>query len=475
MKRSTDRILTTHAGSLPRPDDFPRRRSRRWTRESAPDPTTFASRVPSAIDDGVRRQVDAGIDVVSDGEQGKAGYSTYVRDRLTGFEGKNRSRSARTGRTSRGGRASRPLTVSRPACPARSPGKTSTRSSGHRQLQGRARQRAAARRLHDRGLPGVIALFLDNEYYPTRDAYLTRLADVMQDEYEAIASAGLRAAARLPRPGDEPPHARSADLTTAGFPQDRAGHTSRRSTRRRRTSRRSAMRLHLCWGNYEGPHHLDIPLKDIIDIVLKARPPASRFEGANPRHEHEWDVWQDVKLPDGKVIIPGVIDSHDELHRAPRAGRPAHRALRRAASAGERHRRHGLRLRHVRAVRHGRPRASPGRSSSAMADGARLASGALAVAGVIAYGLEADERRGSTISHHATAILCCRPLDRSDRHDGTDRAGAGDGSLRQARRADAGSCSPRPRQPDERHRGHPWSRAWTEVGRSLPRPEQDHS
>jgi 5-methyltetrahydropteroyltriglutamate--homocysteine methyltransferase len=155
--------------------------------------------------------------------------------------------------------------------------------------------------------PGVIAHFLQNEYYPSHEAYLTRLADVMKEEYDAISQAGFVLHVDCPDLAMGR-HLRFPDLSTAEFLKiaqanlEALNHALQDIPPDR-------LRLHLCWGNYEGPHHRDIPLKDILGIVLKARPQAISFEGANPRHEHEWKVFREVKLPDDKVIIPGVLDS----------------------------------------------------------------------------------------------------------------------------------------------------------------------
>jgi 5-methyltetrahydropteroyltriglutamate--homocysteine methyltransferase len=155
--------------------------------------------------------------------------------------------------------------------------------------------------------PGVIAHFLSNEYYPSREAYLARLADVMKEEYDAIAGAGFVLQVDCPDLAMGR-HLRFPDLSTAEFLKiaeaniEALNHALRDIPSDR-------LRMHLCWGNYEGPHHRDIPMRDILGLVLKARPQAISFEGANPRHEHEWAVFQEVKLPEDKVIIPGVLDS----------------------------------------------------------------------------------------------------------------------------------------------------------------------
>jgi 5-methyltetrahydropteroyltriglutamate--homocysteine methyltransferase len=155
--------------------------------------------------------------------------------------------------------------------------------------------------------PGVIAHFLQNEYYPSRDAYLARLAEVMKEEYDAIYQAGFLVQVDCPDLAMGR-HLRFPDLSTPEFLKIAEANIEALNDALRDIPP-DRLRIHLCWGNYEGPHHRDIPLKDILGLVLKARPQAISFEGANPRHEHEWAVFREVKLPEDKVIIPGVVDS----------------------------------------------------------------------------------------------------------------------------------------------------------------------
>jgi len=308
MKRSTDRFLTTHTGSLPRPADLT------TTLEAMdagtdPDPTAFAARVTRAVADVVKKQVDSGVDVVSDGEQGKVGYSTYVRYRLTGFDGESAvavradwadfpEAAARWGRSP----------VSRPACTG--PIEWKDRAAVQKDIQN-VQAAAAAAGPHEvfmtAASPGVIAHFLKNDYYPSREAYLARLADVMKQEYDAIVGAGLVLQVDCPDLAMGR-HLAFADLDTREFVKIAEGNVEALNHALRDVPP-DRVRLHLCWGNYEGPHHRDIPLRNIIPVVLKARPQAISLEGANPRHEHEWAVFRDVKLPAGKILIPGVLDS----------------------------------------------------------------------------------------------------------------------------------------------------------------------
>jgi 5-methyltetrahydropteroyltriglutamate--homocysteine methyltransferase len=308
MKRSTDRILTTHTGSLPRPADLTATLEA-YDAGTAPDPETFAVRVRRAVADIVRKQVEAGVDIVSDGEQGKVGYSTYVKHRLTGFEGQS-AVAVRADWADFPEAAARYIRAggSRPAC--NGPIAWKDRQAVQRDI---ANVKAALAQVHAEeafmtaASPGVIAHFLRNEYYPSREAYLAHLSDVMKEEYDAIAQAGFILQLDCPDLGMGR-HLAFPDLSTGDFVKIAEGNVEALNHALRDIPP-DRMRLHLCWGNYEGPHHRDIPLKEIIGVVLKARPQALSFEGANPRHEHEWAVFRDVRLPDGKVIIPGVLDS----------------------------------------------------------------------------------------------------------------------------------------------------------------------
>jgi 5-methyltetrahydropteroyltriglutamate--homocysteine methyltransferase len=276
---------------------------------TAPEPQTFNTRVRNAVAEVVRKQVEAGIDIINDGEQGKVSYSTYVRHRLTGFEGESSipvradwadfpEAAARYGRSP----------GVRPAC--NGPVAWKDKQAVQQDI---AHLKAALSGVTPTEVfmtaasPGVIAHFLRNQYYPSRDAYLARLAEVMKVEYEAIVQAGFVLQVDCPDLAMGR-HLAFPDLSTAEFLKIAAANVDMLNHALRDLPP-DRLRLHLCWGNYEGPHHRDIPLKDILGIALKARPQAISFEGANPRHEHEWAVFRDVKLPDDKIIIPGVLDS----------------------------------------------------------------------------------------------------------------------------------------------------------------------
>jgi 5-methyltetrahydropteroyltriglutamate--homocysteine methyltransferase len=311
MQRSTERILTTHTGSLPRPLDLAATLQALDT-GTVPDPAAFEARVQRAVTEIVRQQVDAGVDIINDGEQGKVGYSTYVKHRLTGFEGESRvpvradwadfpEAAARQGMGSQ-------TTIARPACN----GPVAWKDLGAvqkdiAQLKAALSGVQPAEAFMTAASPGVIAHFLRNEYYPSREAYLARLADVMKEEYDAIAQAGFVLQIDCPDLAMGR-HLAFPDLSTTEFLKIAEANVEALNHALRDIPP-DRLRLHLCWGNYEGPHHRDIPLNDILGIVLKARPQAISLEGANPRHEHEWAVFRGVKLPDDKILIPGVLDS----------------------------------------------------------------------------------------------------------------------------------------------------------------------
>src|SRR5437016_8973526 len=309
MKLSTDRILTTHTGSRPRAHDLT------TTLEELdsgrmPDPGAFEARVRRAVGDVVRQQLEAGVDIVNDGEQGKVGYSTYVRHRLTGFDGQAAVpvRADWADFPEAAARGERRSTIMRPAC--NGPIDWKDRTAVQKDVTNFKAALASAKPVDafmTAASPGVIAHFLKNDHYPSRDAYLARLADVMKEEYDAIHRAGFVLQIDCPdlamgRHLAFPEVSNAEFLKIAAANIEALNHALRDIPADR-------LRLHLCWGNYEGPHHCDVPLGDIIETVLLAKPCGLSFEAANPRHAHEWKVFEQVKLPDGKVLIPGVIES----------------------------------------------------------------------------------------------------------------------------------------------------------------------
>jgi 5-methyltetrahydropteroyltriglutamate--homocysteine methyltransferase len=310
--RRTERFLTTHTGSLPRPDDLIRMMYAK--EEGVPvEREALAARVRAAVSEVVRKQADAGIDLVNDGEMSKPSYATYVKDRLAGFGG--------TGNTfvyqdlaqfpnlakrvfGDPGRSRRKT----PACNApvhvRDPAAATTDVGNLKAALAEVRRTEA---FMSAASPGVVSLFFRNDYYPSQEAYLFAIAEAMRQEYEAVANAGIVLQIDCPDLAMGR-HIQYADLSLADF-RKRAGMHVQALNHALANIAPERLRMHLCWGNYEGPHHHDVALRDIIDIVFEARPSAISFEAANPRHEHEWTVFEDVKLPDGTVLIPGVLDS----------------------------------------------------------------------------------------------------------------------------------------------------------------------
>jgi 5-methyltetrahydropteroyltriglutamate--homocysteine methyltransferase len=311
MQRSTDRILTTHTGSLPRP---PRVVELLLAEQSSPGAKAaeLADAVREAVAEVARKQVACGLDVINDGEQGRTDYTTHVKDRLAGFDGPS----------------SPPLGTGEPDFPElsamlayfASPFQHRPACSGPVGWKdfaaveadiARSRAATAAAGAKEAFMtspsPGQIARYLKNQHYPTDEAYLYALADVMAREYRAIVDAGLVLQLDCPDLALSR-HMVFAHLSLAEFRKVITTHVAALNHAVRDIPP-ERMRMHICWASTQGPHHKDVPLKDIVDIVLMGRPQAVSFPGANPRHGHEWKVWRDVKLPDGKIIIPGVIDS----------------------------------------------------------------------------------------------------------------------------------------------------------------------
>ena len=313
MKRSETRILTTHTGSLPRSPELQELLRSRLDPEAA-EAEEFRTGVDEGVADVVAKQAAIGVDVINDGEQGRVQYATYVKDRLTGFDGEQVLRArprldmldfpefaVQNG-------VSSSATIPWPACT----GPIAWKDKGAVQrdiqrLKSATKDAKAEEVFMTAASPGVIANFLHNEHYATEEEYLYALADVMKDDYKAIVDSGLLLQIDCPDLAmtritqfshlNEDEFIKIVEMHVEVLKHALAGIAPDR------------MRMHLCWGNTEGPHHHDVPLSKIINIVLQAPPGAVSFEGANPRHAHEWKVWQDVKLPEGKVIIPGVLDT----------------------------------------------------------------------------------------------------------------------------------------------------------------------
>lgn len=342
MKRSTKRFLTTHTGSLPRPADLVRMMHAR--EEGVPvERDALAARIRSAVEEVVGRQAAAGVDIVNDGEMSKPSYATYVKDRLKGFGGagntfvyQDLAEFPNLAKKVFGdpGRSRRKT----PACNAeigvRDPEAAATDVSNLRDAFAKA---AAKEMFMSAASPGVIGLFFRNEHYPSQEAYLFAIAEAMRHEYETVARAGIVLQVDCPDLAMGR-HIQYAELSLAEFRKRARLHVEALNHALANIPAEQ-LRLHLCWGNYEGPHHHDVPLEHILDIVLMARPSAISFEAANPRHAHEWKLFETVKLPEGKVLIPGVLESktnfieHPELI-AQRIGRYANLVGRENVIAG---------------------------------------------------------------------------------------------------------------------------------------------
>src|SRR5215813_10145986 len=312
MKRSTDRFLTTHTGSLPRPDDLVRAMFAR--EEGVPiEGAALAARTRTAVAEIARKQADAGVDVIDDGELSKPSYATYVKDRLAGFGGTSQPLQYRDlvdfpelARRVFGdpGRSRRRTPACNGAISVRDPRAAETDAENLKTALAAVR---AEEGFLTAASPGVISLFFRNDHYPSHEAYLFAIAEAMRQEYETIATAGFVLQVDCPDLGMGR-HIQFADLGLEQFRKMARLHIDALNHALARVPPEQA-RVHLCWGNYEGPHHHDVPLADIIDLVFSVRADGISFEASNPRHAHEWQIFERVKLPDGKVLIPGVLDS----------------------------------------------------------------------------------------------------------------------------------------------------------------------
>ncbi|MEW6449069.1 MAG: cobalamin-independent methionine synthase II family protein [Pseudomonadota bacterium] len=342
MKRSTERFLTTHTGSLPRPEDLIRTMYAK--EEGVPvDPTALAAKVRAAVADVVKKQSDAGVDLINDGEMSKPSYATYIKDRLNGFGGTGNTfvyqdlaefpalekrvfgdpgRSRRKTPACNG-----PISVRDPKAVREDVDNLKAALAGVKHVEG----------FMSAASPGVVSLFFRNDHYKDFETYIYAIADAMRDEYETVANAGFVLQFDCPDLGMGR-HIQYADLDLKEFRKRITIHIEALNHAVKNVPAEK-LRMHLCWGNYEGPHHRDVPLADIVDIVFMAKPQAISLEGANPRHAHEFEVFDTVKLPDGKVLIPGVLESksnfieHPELI-AQRISRYAERVGRENVMAG---------------------------------------------------------------------------------------------------------------------------------------------
>jgi 5-methyltetrahydropteroyltriglutamate--homocysteine methyltransferase len=312
MSTNAGRILTTHTGSLPRPDDLIRMM---WAKgDGIPvDEGALARRVGAAVHEVVERQIDAGVSIVNDGEMSKPSYATYVKDRLHGFGGESVESyffadlvdypgsaelvAANPGRRKR----------TAPACTA----EISVRDRAAIELDMATLGDAVAGvdvagTFTSAASPGVVSLFFANQFYATDEEYVFAIAEAMRHEYETIAAAGATVQLDCPDLAMGR-HSAYVQLDLAEF-RRRAALNIEALNHAVRTIPTEQLRMHLCWGNYPGPHHHDVDLADIIDLVWTAKPRTVLFEAANPRHAHEWKLFEDTNVPDDKILCPGVIE-----------------------------------------------------------------------------------------------------------------------------------------------------------------------
>lgn len=312
MSTGADRILTTHTGSLPRPEDLIRIM---WAKgDGIPvDEQALAERVASAVQEMVDKQVAAGISIVNDGEMSKPSYATYVKDRLHGFGGESVQDyffadlvdypksaeivAANPGRRKRAAPAcNAPISVRDEEAAALDMVNLTNAASGA-DVFGIFSSAAS---------PGVVSLFFGNEYYASDEEYVFAIAEAMRNEYEAIADAGATVQLDCPDLAMGR-HSAYAKMDLADY-RKRVAMNIEALNHAVRNIPEEQLRMHLCWGNYPGPHHCDVAMNEIIDLVWKAKPRTILFEAANPRHAHEWKLFETVKVPDDKILCPGCIE-----------------------------------------------------------------------------------------------------------------------------------------------------------------------
>jgi 5-methyltetrahydropteroyltriglutamate--homocysteine methyltransferase len=308
----SEHILTTHVGSLPRPQEVVDVVFAREAGEAG-DQSAGDAVIAAAVAATVARQRTVGIDLPSDGEMSKISYATYIKDRLTGFEGKSPARTpadleAYPGYIERLRRTGEARSSRRPRCTG--PVRVKTLAPLDADIANFRAALAAsgyAGGFMNAASPGVIALFHASDYHTSRDAYLEELAEAMRAEYEAIVAAGMVLQIDAPDLALGR-HTEFKRLSDAAFVKMAERHIEVLNHALRNVAG-ERVRMHVCWGNYEGPHHCDIGVEKLLAPLLKAKPRTILFEAANPRHEHEWTVWRDADLPDDLVLAPGVIDS----------------------------------------------------------------------------------------------------------------------------------------------------------------------
>jgi 5-methyltetrahydropteroyltriglutamate--homocysteine methyltransferase len=312
LKSSSERILVTHVGSLPRSQAVTEVLFAR-DRGDAADTAAGSATIAGAVREVVRRQVEAGVDVVSDGEMSKISYATYIKDRLTGFAGDTPrepgqdlvefprilKRLAESGATAK---YQRPRCVGEIRVRSLEPAKADVQN-----MQAATSAAAPSEAFLNAASPGVIALFQPNDHYQSQDAYLEAVAEGMRAEYELITASGLLVQIDAPDLAMGR-HTMYRDRSVEEFLNRAAKHIEVLNHALRNVAP-DRVRMHVCWGNYEGPHHHDVPLERLLPVLARARIGGLLIEGANPRHAHEWAVFRDFRVPEDWIVIPGVISS----------------------------------------------------------------------------------------------------------------------------------------------------------------------
>ena len=312
MHTSPDRILTTHVGSLPRPDSLADLLLARENGDSV-DEVVFSEAVDLAVKHAVQAQVDAGIDIVSDGEMSKIGFSTYIKDRCSGFSGDSP-------RLPPGDLEQFPDYLVQAAAQNQAPPIKRPACTGDIQVVNRLPLEQDIARFKkilagstalggfmNASSPGIVYTSLPNEHYASDDEYLEALGKAMREEFETIHAAGLTLQVDCPDLAMAR-HIKYKELSDEDFLIE-AGKQLAVLNDALANIPPEHVRLHICWGNYEGPHHLDIPLKKIVSLICQANAQVLSFEASNPRHAHEVNVWQEFDLPEDKILMPGVIDT----------------------------------------------------------------------------------------------------------------------------------------------------------------------
>lgn len=312
MRHSTEHILTTHVGSLPRSQTLVDALLRK-DRGELYDTEEFDRVVCEAVRDAVARQNKADIDVPSDGEQSKVSYSTYMMDRLTGFGGENERRIALDLKNypefrQKMARMTGTQEFRRSSCI----GPVAVKDLGplHKDienLKAAAEENGVTEAFMNSASPGLVTAFQPNKFYPTHEAYVEAVAEAMKEEYRIIAASGLLLQLDCPDLAMAA-HIAFQDLSEVEFLKRAALHIEAMNYALAGIDA-SRVRMHICWGNYEGPHDCDIPVEKLFGAIASAKPQAILFEAANVRHEHEWAAWRDAQIPDDKILVPGMIDT----------------------------------------------------------------------------------------------------------------------------------------------------------------------